>query len=46
MMQDPSTAALSANKVPGGTAPDSVRQAISDLEERLHQKTNKLGATP
>jgi len=39
-------AALAAKKVPGGTAPDSVRKAISDLEERLNKKTTKLGATP
>src|ERR1700739_206762 len=32
-------AALAAKKVPGGTAPDSVRKAISDLEERLNKKT-------
>jgi argininosuccinate lyase len=39
-------AALAAKKVPGGTAPDAVRRAISDLEERLNKKTNKIGATP
>jgi argininosuccinate lyase len=39
-------AALAAKKIPGGTAPDSVRKAISDLEERLHRKTTKIGATP
>ena len=39
-------AALAAKKVPGGTAPESVRKSISDLEERLHKKTNKIGATP
>ncbi len=39
-------AALAAKKVPGGTAPDAVRKAISDLEERLRKKTTKLGATP
>lgn len=39
-------AALAAKKVPGGTAPDAVRKAISDLEERLKKKTTKLGATP
>jgi argininosuccinate lyase len=39
-------AALAAKKVPGGTAPESVRKAISDLEERLNKKTTKLGATP
>jgi argininosuccinate lyase len=31
-------AALAAKKVPGGTAPDAVRKAISDLEERLKKK--------
>ncbi len=39
-------AALAAKKVPGGTAPDAVRQAISDLEERLNKKASKIGATP
>ena len=39
-------AALAAKSVPGGTAPESVRKAISDLEERLNKKTTKLGATP
>ncbi|MGB6669802.1 MAG: argininosuccinate lyase, partial [Candidatus Acidiferrum sp.] len=39
-------AALAAKKVPGGTAPESVRKAISDLEERLNKKTSKIGATP
>jgi argininosuccinate lyase len=39
-------AALAAKKVPGGTAPEAVRKAISDLEERLNKKTSKLGATP
>src|SRR5271167_539944 len=39
-------AALAAKKVPGGTAPDAVRKAIADLEERLHRKTTKIGATP
>jgi argininosuccinate lyase len=39
-------AALAAKNVPGGTAPESVRRAISDLEERLNKKTTKLGATP
>src|SRR5277367_3855560 len=34
--------ALAAKKVSGGTAPDSVRDAIADLESRLL----KLGATP
>jgi argininosuccinate lyase len=40
------SAALAAKNVPGGTAPDSVRKAISDLEERLNKKTTKRGATP
>src|SRR5580693_8716377 len=40
------TAALAAKNVPGGTAPDSVRRAIADLEERLNKKTSKIGATP
>jgi len=39
-------AALAAKNVPGGTAPESVRKAISDLEERLNKKTSKIGATP
>ncbi len=39
-------AALAAKNVSGGTAPESVRKAISDLEERLNKKTTKLGATP
>jgi argininosuccinate lyase len=39
-------AALAAKKVPGGTAPDAVKKAISDLEERLNKKTTRLGATP
>ncbi len=40
------SAALAAKKVSGGTAPDAVRKAISDMEERLHKKTTKIGATP
>jgi argininosuccinate lyase len=39
-------AALAAKKVPGGTAPEAVLKAISDLEERLNKKTSKIGATP
>jgi argininosuccinate lyase len=39
-------AALEAKNVPGGTAPDAVKRAISDLEERLNKKTSKIGATP
>src|ERR1041384_2346308 len=33
-------AALAAKKVPGGTATDSVRAAIADLESRLPKETN------
>jgi argininosuccinate lyase len=39
-------AALASKKVRGGTAPESVRAAISDLEERLNKKTKKTGAKP
>ncbi|HEY6945611.1 MAG TPA: argininosuccinate lyase [Candidatus Acidoferrum sp.] len=39
-------AALAAKKVPGGTAPESVRAAIEDLEARLSKKANKTGAKP
>jgi argininosuccinate lyase len=39
-------AALAAKKVPGGTAPEAVRRAISDLEERLNRRASKIGATP
>ena len=39
-------AALAAKKVPGGTAPESVRAAIEDLEARLNKKANKTGAKP
>ena len=39
-------AALAAKNVPGGTAPEVVRKAITDLEERLNKKTSKIGATP
>jgi argininosuccinate lyase len=39
-------AALAAKKVPGGTAPEAVRQAISDLEERLNKRASKIGAMP
>jgi argininosuccinate lyase len=38
------SAALNAKKVPGGTAPESVRAAITDLEARLNRKTSKTGA--
>jgi argininosuccinate lyase len=37
-------AALAAKKVPGGTAPESVRAAIADLEARLNKKTTQTGA--
>src|SRR5580693_8093873 len=39
-------AALKAKNLPGGTAPDAVKRAIADLEERLNKKTSKIGATP
>jgi argininosuccinate lyase len=39
-------AALAAKKVPGGTAPEAVRKAIADLEERLHKRASKIGARP
>ena len=43
-------AALAAKKVPGGTAPDQVRAAISDLQARIAKwkasTANKPGATP
>lgn len=39
-------AALSAKKVPGGTAPESLRAAIADLEARLNKKAIKTGAKP
>ena len=44
-------AALSAKKVPGGTAPDSVRAAIADLQQRIaafrsEPTLAKRGATP
>jgi argininosuccinate lyase len=48
-------AALARKKVPGGTAPESVRAAISDLQDRItklsselskNQLTTKRGATP
>jgi len=37
-------AALASKKVSGGTAPDSVRAAIADLEARLNQKASTTGA--
>jgi argininosuccinate lyase len=39
-------AALAAKKVPGGTAPESVRAAIAALEVRLNQKATSQGAKP
>jgi len=39
-------AALASKKVPGGTAPESVRAAISDLQDRIAKLSNKRGATP
>jgi argininosuccinate lyase len=44
-------AALASKKVPGGTAPESVRDAISDLQERISKLSTNLvsakrGATP
>jgi len=39
-------AALASKKVRGGTAPESVRAAITDLEERLNKKAHKKGAKP
>ncbi len=39
-------AALAAKKVPGGTAPESVCDAIANLERRLNKKATKTGAKP
>jgi argininosuccinate lyase len=39
-------AALASKKVPGGTAPESVRAAISDLQDRINKLSIKRGATP
>jgi len=39
-------AALASKKVPGGSAPESVRNAIANLEERLNKKATKTGAKP
>ena len=39
-------AALAAKTVPGGTAPESVSDAIANLERRLSKKTTKTGAQP
>jgi argininosuccinate lyase len=37
-------ASLAAKNVPGGTAPESVRAAIADLEARLNKRASKTGA--
>jgi len=37
-------AGLAAKKVPGGTAPESVSEAIANLERRLNKKATKTGA--
>jgi argininosuccinate lyase len=39
-------AALASKKVPGGTAPESVRVAISDLQDRITKLSSKPGAKP
>jgi argininosuccinate lyase len=43
-------AALGSKRVPGGTAPESVRAAISDLQNRINKLSTKIsttrGATP
>jgi argininosuccinate lyase len=39
-------AALAAKKVAGGTAPESVRAAIANLEVLLNKKASKTGAKP
>jgi argininosuccinate lyase len=39
-------AALASKEVPGGTAPESVRAAIADLESRLNKKASTTGANP
>jgi argininosuccinate lyase len=46
-LDGPSVENVIANKiVPGGTAPESVRAAIADLEARLNKKATKTGAKP
>ncbi len=46
-LDGPSVEDVIANKiVPGGTAPESVRAAIDDLEARLSKKVSKTGAKP
>jgi argininosuccinate lyase len=39
-------AALAAKKVPGGTAPEIVADAVANLEARLNKKATKTGAKP
>jgi argininosuccinate lyase len=39
-------AALASKKVAGGTAPESVRAAISDLQDRIAKLSSKPGAKP
>jgi len=39
-------AALATKNVPGGTAPESVCDAIANLEKRLNKKATKTGAKP
>src|SRR6266404_204555 len=39
-------AALASKKAPGGTAPESVRAAISDLQDRIAKLKSKPGAKP
>jgi len=38
--------AVATKRVPGGTAPEAVRQAIADFEARLNKKASTLGAKP
>jgi len=46
-LDGPSVEDVIANKiVPGGTAPESVRAAIANLEARLNKKVSKTGAKP
>jgi argininosuccinate lyase len=39
-------AALASKKVPGGTAPESVRAAISDLQDRISKLSSRPGVKP
>src|SRR5882762_3478106 len=39
-------AALASKKVPGGAAPESVRAALSDLQDRIAKLSTKPGAKP